>query len=147
MEAEALLKALRPLTCRWALVWTGSPDAAEDIAQKVLMRVHKSIQTYCSTGKLTTWVYRITRNVLIDWERDRGSTQRLQDRLKLSGLAQEVAEQDQEELQARELLRRLMENLSPRQRTILDLVDLQGFEHSTSEIESFCGHTINFVKL
>lgn len=41
-EREALGRlagALRPLICRWALVMTGDPDEAEDVAQLVSMKM------------------------------------------------------------------------------------------------------------
>ena len=55
--------------CRWALVWTGDPDEAEDVAQQVLIRVDRSIGDFVARGRVTTWVYRITQNVLRDRER------------------------------------------------------------------------------
>lgn len=125
---DALLRALRPLTCRWALVWSGSPDAAEDVAQRVLMKVSGSIATYASTGKVTTWVYRITRNALIDLERERGKHRKLRDRLALERLAKSTAVRERTDPLARILLGKLMDELSPRQRAVLDLVELQGFE-------------------
>lgn len=127
-EMDAFLRALRPLTCRWALVWSGSPDTAEDVAQRVLMKVSESIRTYAGSGKVTTWAYRVTRNALIDLERERGKHRRLRDRLALERLAKGTAEREGTDPLARILLGRLMEDLSPRQRAVLDLVDLQGFE-------------------
>jgi RNA polymerase sigma-70 factor (ECF subfamily) len=127
-EVGALLRTLRPLICRWALVWTGSPDTAEDVAQRVLMNVNRSIHTYGHGAKVTTWLYRITRNVLIDQDREDSSDRRFRDRLELDRLAQKVAEQDHARSHAQDLLKRLMQDLSPRQRAVLDLVDLQGFD-------------------
>ena len=43
LEMNRLLDHLRPLVCRWALVWTGSPDRAEDVAQTELVKVHRSL--------------------------------------------------------------------------------------------------------
>jgi DNA-directed RNA polymerase specialized sigma24 family protein len=63
---EGLLTKLRPMICRWAVVWTGSPDAAEDVTQKVLIRVDRSLASFVPEGDIVTWVYRITKNVLID---------------------------------------------------------------------------------
>lgn len=127
-EMDRFLDALRPMVCRWALVWTGSPDAAEDVAQSVLLRVHRSIATFESSGRVTTWTYKITRNVLLDLERVAIRDQRGRD-----GLAKEIAEvieerSDSLELMAElELLSRFMSELAPQQRAALDLVALQGF--------------------
>jgi RNA polymerase sigma-70 factor (ECF subfamily) len=124
---ERLLGALRPLVCRWALVWTGSPDAAEDVAQAVLMRVHRSVGSYEPTGRFATWVYRITRNVLLDGGRGEDRERTLRDRVALERLA-ESARGTAGRTEARHLLGRMMDALSPRQRAVLDLVDLQGFD-------------------
>lgn len=100
---------------------------AEDVAQRVLLKVCDSVGSYRSTGKVTTWVYRITRNALVDVERERGKQRRLRDRLELERLASGTAERERTDPLARILLTRLMDGLSPRQRAVLDLVDLQGF--------------------
>lgn len=123
-----LLRRLCPLVCRWALMWTGSPDAAEDVAQAVLLSVHRSIHSYTSRGRASTWVYRITRNALVDGERRNRRDERLRDRWKLDRLATEATDRDLSgSHDVKELLHGLMEELSPRQRAVLDLVDLQGF--------------------
>lgn len=128
-EAEAFLREVRPLVCRWALIWTGSPDAAEDLAQRVLIKVHRSMRTY-RPGRVEAWVYRIGRNAFLDWERQQGSEHRLRERLQLNQLAEQVAERDAIAPVFVAQLLGLMKDLSPRQRMVLDLVDFQGFEPS-----------------
>lgn len=39
---------------------------AEDIAQDVWLKVYRSLHTYRGEAKFTTWLYRLTRNQLID---------------------------------------------------------------------------------
>lgn len=129
-ERGDLLRRLRPLVCRWALVWTGSPDVAEDVAQRVLMNVDRSLRTYSPGAKVTTWAYRITKNVLVDRDREDARDRQFKDRLELDRLAQNVVEQAHAQPRAQDLLKRLMQDLSPRQRAVLDLVDLQGFDAS-----------------
>ena len=127
-DLEGLLEQLRPMVCRWAVVWTGSPDAAEDVAQTVLLRVNSSIRSYSPEGRVTTWVYRITKNVLIDYSRSHGREDALRDRLRLEEVARAVAIDDgARSFEAVDLLQHLMGALSPQQRAALDLVDLQGF--------------------
>ena len=124
---DRFLDALRPLICRWALVWTGSADVAEDVAQSVLLRVHRSIESF-ESGRVTTWAYKITRNVLLDFERMSIREQRGRD-----GLAEEIVKLgasrgDVLEMMAEvDLLSRFMSALSPQQRAALDLVAIQGF--------------------
>ena len=115
------------MVCRWAVVWTGSPDSAEDIAQTVLLRVDKALGSFPPEGRITTWVYRITKNVLIDHDRSRGQKRALHDRLRLEEIAKTVSSNGTGPLEAIDLLQHLMATLSSQQRASLDLVDLQGF--------------------
>lgn len=126
---ERLLDALRPMVARWAVVLTGSPDHAEDVAQTVLLRVHRGLQDYSPLGRFSAWLYRITRNVVADHEKkDRRDRARV-DGLSNEGLAMWLGERRDalELLGEADQLRRFMTGLSPRQRAVLDLVELQGF--------------------
>ncbi len=63
-EREALGRlagALRPLVCRWALVMTGDPDDAEDVAQLVMMKMMASIGGFDGRSKVTSWLYTCQR--------------------------------------------------------------------------------------
>lgn len=127
-EVDVLLGTLRPLVARWALVWTGSPDLSEDVAQKVLVKVHRALPTYSAErGSAASWVYWITRNVLIDLERRRARDRRVQDRMALDLLVSEATREDPPGDDVLMALDRMMRELSPRQRAVFDLVDLQGF--------------------
>jgi len=49
----------------------GSETDAEDLAQQVFIRVWKSAQRYKPTAKFTTWLFRITRNLVFNEMRRR----------------------------------------------------------------------------
>ena len=49
----------------------GSETEAEDLAQQVFIRVWKSAQRYTPTAKFTTWLFRITRNLVFNEMRRR----------------------------------------------------------------------------
>jgi RNA polymerase sigma-70 factor (ECF subfamily) len=126
---ETLVDALRPAVCRWALMWTGDPDEAEDAAQQILIRVYQSIERFEPRARVTTWVYRITQNVLRDGHRRR--TREDDARRKLEALARDASASLQTNASEPDVvagLMRLMEELSPKQRAVLDLVDLQGHQ-------------------
>ena len=128
-EREALLQALRPVVCRWALVWTGSPDLSEDVAQEVLLRVSRSLLDSTRDAKLTTWVYRITRNVAVDVARRDGKDRDTRTALRLHALTEASAPAADREMELRTataLLQRMMKSLSSQQRAAFDLVDVQG---------------------
>ena len=52
-----LFTELRPRVCRWAVIWTGSPDIAEDVAQSVLLRIHSALPAYKAKGQAMTWAH------------------------------------------------------------------------------------------
>lgn len=127
---DRFLDMLRPLVCRWAIVWTGSPDEAEDVAQAVLLKVSRSLDGYVPSASVATWAYRITRNTLVDFDRRAG---REQTGLEAFGRDVQKATPGHdglERLHASELLARFVRDLSPQQRAALDLVELQGFSHA-----------------
>ena len=51
----------------------GSSVEADDILQEVFLKIHTNIDGLNSTEKLPAWVYRITRNTIIDYYRKKGS--------------------------------------------------------------------------
>lgn len=44
---------------------------AEDLAQEVFLRVYRSRETYVPSAKFTTWLYRISTHVALNWLRDK----------------------------------------------------------------------------
>ncbi len=131
---ERLAGALRPLVCRWALVMTGDPDDAEDVAQLVLMKTLNSIASFDGRARVTSWVYRITRNASLDHQRAKRQEQRLAE--KAEWLAEARTPQLEDPLDEIEmkrtlrLIRTLLRGLPMAQREVFDLVALQGLKPS-----------------
>src|SRR6202051_3959549 len=47
--------------------FTGKDSEAQDLTQEVFLRVYRTLKTFRSTeGAFTTWLARLTRNLLID---------------------------------------------------------------------------------
>lgn len=134
-EREALgtlAGALRPLICRWALVMTGDPNDAEDVAQRVLMRMMESIETFDGRSRVTTWAYRITRNASLDHLRRKKQDRRIDEKAELLARAERPRLDDPlddiEMKRTMGLIRTLLGELPMRQREVFDLVDLQGLD-------------------
>ena len=134
-EREALGRlagALRPLICRWALVMTGDPHDAEDVAQIVLMKMLASMEGFDGRSRVTSWVYRITRNASLDHQRSRRQDQRLAEKAEWSARAETPRLDDPlddiEMKRTLRLIRTLLGELPMRQREVFDLVDLQGLK-------------------
>ena len=134
-EREALGRlagALRPLICRWALVMTGDPHDAEDVAQLVLMKMLGSMEGFDGRSKVTSWVYRITRNASLDQQRSKRKDQRLAEKAEWLARAETPRPDDPlddiEMKRTLRLIRTLLRELPMRQREVFDLVDLQGLK-------------------
>ena len=134
-EREALGRlagALRPLICRWALVITGDPHDAEDVAQIVLMKMLASMEGFDGRSRVTSWVYRITRNASLDHQRSKSQDQRLAEKAEWLARAETPRLDDPlddiEMKRTLRLIRTLLAELPMRQREVFDLVDLQGLK-------------------
>ena len=134
-EREALgtlAGVLRPLVCRWALVMTGDPDDAEDVAQLVMMKMLASIGGFDGRSKVTSWLYRITRNASLDHKRGKQRDRRLAERVESLGRAAAPRLEDPldkiEMKRTLGLIRTFLTELPAAQREVFDLVDLQGLK-------------------
>lgn len=54
---------------RTAWRWCGNAHDAEDIAQDVCVRIGKAIAGFDGRSAFSSWVYRITLNMVRDWQR------------------------------------------------------------------------------
>lgn len=107
------------------------PDRAEDVLSEVLLRVHQNLHRVDDQEHLTRWVYRITRNAVIDeyrrLDRERARIERV------SGAVPEAAVRMSEEDDPADVLnelatcmRPLLDGLSPEQRQAVQLTELDG---------------------
>ena len=55
------------------------PSHAEDLAQEVFFRVYRGLPHFRGDSRLTTWIYRIIRNVCVEEGKRRRATVRLDD--------------------------------------------------------------------
>jgi RNA polymerase sigma-70 factor, ECF subfamily len=54
---------------RFIVSRVGDEPTAEDILQEVFLKIHAQLERLKDTAKLESWVYRITRNAIIDHHR------------------------------------------------------------------------------
>jgi RNA polymerase sigma-70 factor, ECF subfamily len=109
----------------------GDPDAADDVAQEVLLRLHRSLGDLRIEDRLDAFAYRIARNAIIDHYRARASgkeTPVAPDDLIARADADGDTEDDLNEAKGREELARCLEPLVRRlpehYREALTLTDL-----------------------
>lgn len=105
--------------------------AAEEVMQELFMRIWKNAEQYDSTkGKLSTWMFTVTRNIALDQLRknntrppqqsaDAEEVQQLRD---TGAMTEEMVEM----LMAGELVREALLELSRDQQQVVDLIYYQG---------------------
>lgn len=138
---EVLAGRCRPLIYRWALVQTGDRDEAEDVTQTVLLRLTDRLEGFRGEARFTTWLYQVTRSVVLGLVRRRSRRRRVFEAHRRQFEAETAAPGPAAESLDRQALARLVraafDRLPARQREVLDLVDLQG--HSAAEASRMLG--------
>jgi RNA polymerase sigma-70 factor (ECF subfamily) len=91
------------------------------------MAAFRGIRKFREESSLPTWLYRITLNASRELYRNRKARTRALERYRRGAEdeAGTVSEEDDSEL--RPLVRKFLEELTERQRGMMDLVDLQGY--------------------
>jgi RNA polymerase sigma-70 factor (ECF subfamily) len=70
-----LLNRNRNLVVNYLSRMVANPAVAEELAQDVFIRVFRSRRSYEPTAKFSTWLYRISTNVALNYFRDEKRTQ------------------------------------------------------------------------
>jgi RNA polymerase sigma-70 factor (ECF subfamily) len=132
--ARELVRELYPLVMR--IVYSHLPRRmdAEDLAQIVFVKVFQKIEQYHGDAPFQHWVSRIAVNTCLNEIRSEKSRPELrwadlsEDQADaLDRVLEQKEEQSVDEQSAtRELAAKLLETLSPRDRTILTLLDMEG---------------------
>lgn len=129
----------------------GNPAAAEDLAQEAFLQLFRKIQTFRGESAFSTWLHRLTVNVVL---------MRLRRRNVMETSLNDLAEQDEEaksaprEVGAEDLklsgsvdrvnLERAVGHLPPGYRAVFLLHDVEGYEHN--EIADMLGCSIGNSK-
>jgi RNA polymerase sigma-70 factor (ECF subfamily) len=124
-----------------------SPEVADDLTQEVLLRLLQHQDS--AVENPTAWLYRVARNVLIDYYRSRGSQRRIHagdPAAAATALAEEPFADDPQAAQ-RELascLRSLVDQLAEPYRSAVTAVDLDG--QSQTEVARALGLSVSGMK-
>ena len=69
-DTEKIYKEFHPKVYQYLVNRMGSVEDAEDMAQTVFVKVFTKLETFdASKSSLSTWIFNITRNTLIDHQR------------------------------------------------------------------------------
>jgi RNA polymerase sigma-70 factor (ECF subfamily) len=116
--------------------FTSSDSEAQDLTQEVFLRLFKSLKSYrANEGAFTTWLTRMTRNLLIDHYR-RTKMQRATDSIEdqLPVMQQQSSPTDRADAllagrEAGEMLQKALARLSPDLRETVILRDIEELEY------------------
>lgn len=125
---ERLVLAVRGTVVRWARAATGDADEAEDVAQVVLLQLQQSIGGVSAPGRFRSWLYRVTRNVVLDRRRlERRRQLLLAAAHQIEHIGRTALEEAPDAQQSLEpVVRTFLDALTPRQQEVFELVDLNG---------------------
>ena len=105
----------------------GDPEQAEDIVQEIFVRIQRSLSQLETVGNVRAWLYRITRNAVIDHYRTRRQEQ-LSSVDPADDPPAEEADFTEHEVRAPLVasLGRMLEELPEKYRVALELHELEG---------------------
>lgn len=122
----------------------GAPEEeAEDVVQDVFSVAFRKLPSF-TEGRLTTWLYRITANVVSDRHRRR-RVRRAFESLKLwiGGAGPEQPDRTAEKSSASRAVEKILERMTPKKREVFALFELEGL--GGEEIAERLGCPVNTV--
>ena len=128
-----------------SLLRLGETEAdAEDVLQSVFMVVHRRLDTYDGSAKLTTWLFGICLRLAAGYRR-KSSTRREETALALADERHEGPDpaEQLEEAQARVRLSAVLDTLDPEKRAVFVMFELD--EMSCEEIAEIVGVPVGTV--
>jgi RNA polymerase sigma-70 factor, ECF subfamily len=134
LSVEEVYRAHAADVARWAARLGGPELELEDVVQEVFAQVHRHLDGYRGDARVTTWLFRITENVVRTHGRRnrwRRWLQRPADEAEEIPSPGESPAESAEKRQSRELIQLALGRLSARYRTaivLFELEDLSGEE-------------------
>jgi RNA polymerase sigma-70 factor (ECF subfamily) len=151
--ARELVEHLYPLVIRIVRSHLPRRVAEEDLAQEIFLKMFTRLEQYKGSVAFTHWVSRIAVTTCIDQLR----AQKRRPEFRWADLSEKEAEvldsvltgegdvATNDALAARELVYKLLDQLKPADRMVLQLLDLE--QHSVAEISELTGWNPSLVKV
>jgi RNA polymerase sigma-70 factor (ECF subfamily) len=109
----------------WAGRFTDDGDAADDVAQDVLIGLERRVQKFDGASRFSTWLFAVTRNVALSQRRREQRRAMLVER-RGPAEVEEVASANPDAVAIAQLALRYFDALPRRQRQIFELADIRG---------------------
>jgi len=125
----------------------GDDDTAKDIVQDTMVKIWKKIGSIKSAGAYNTWLYRIAVNTSYDYLRKRKMSAEIRlTETEWKEISRKISCEQPSELENNEIAKILgviTQNLSPKQKIVFVLCDLEGLSHDeVAEIAGLNKRTI-----
>jgi RNA polymerase sigma-70 factor (ECF subfamily) len=125
-QLDELYGRYAPRVASWASRLAGPSIDAEDLVHEVFLIVHAQLPGYRGREHLTTWLYRITANVVRDRRRRERRLRKRHHEAEPLGWASVPTPVDElERLEATALVYRILDQLGEKYRTVLILFELE----------------------
>ena len=143
---RTVVQAYQQLVFSLAIKMLADEDEAKDIVQETFIRVWQGIDSYDVRRPFSTWIYTIASRLCLDRIKSKKRTAPLpQDEYALRQFASEADnERALENSEYVSIVRILTEKLSPKQRLVFTLCQLQGLP--SDEVEQITGFNARQVK-
>lgn len=133
---ERLIVRIQSRVRVWAVRFTGDEDAADDVAQQVLIGLDRRMKRFDGGSRFTTWLFAVTRNVALSERRKTDRRAALASTHHLMP-TESAASPDPDAARLAALVVKYFDALPARQRQIFELADLRGM--TPTEIASRLG--------
>jgi RNA polymerase sigma-70 factor (ECF subfamily) len=110
----------------WAARFTDDDDAADDVAQDVLISLERRVRQFHGTSRFSTWLFAVTRNVALSRRRREQRRAEILGRHAALDVAQPETTADPDAARIATLVLQYFDALPRRQRQIFELADIRG---------------------
>lgn len=142
---QSLVEGCQGMVFSVALKMLADEDEAKDIVQETFLRVWLNISRYDASKRFTTWLYAIVSRLCLDRLKSRRLVVAMpEDEVVLRHYATNDGTQELENREWVAIVRLLAEGLSPKQRLVFTLSQLEGL--SSQEVEQATGMSAKQVK-
>ncbi|MGE0020067.1 MAG: RNA polymerase sigma factor [Draconibacterium sp.] len=124
---------------------TSDREAARDLTQNTFLRVIRYAATWKDDKTFVYWLFRIARNILVDYYRSARHFSDLDDHPEIAARDNEASVRENEVRESYEMLLEAMNQLPPGYREIIELNRFQGFSYR--EIAGATDSNENAVKV
>ena len=125
---SVLLERHYELIYRIAFKWCGNRADAEDVAQEVCVKLASVLKSFDGRAAFTSWLYRVTLNVVRDMQRGRKRQTAKADALASVAQTEQAADQEMETTASQ--IWQAVAGLPDKQRDAVMLVHAEGLNHA-----------------